>query len=310
MKVIIAEDDLTTRATLSGLVGKMGYECISVENGVQALQAYNDLNEPCLLLVDWEMPELDGISLCQQIKAMSKLNPPYIILVTGRVEPKDIVEGLEQGADDYICKPFNAPELIARIQVAKRTLDLHMELEKVRNKLKHQADHDGLTGLLNRRAAMKLLSSEANRCIRANENLHVAISDIDNFKAINDRYGHSVGDRVIQQVSASMSECFRDYDILARYGGEEFLIAINSDAEEVDELFERLRQHVESTQIDIEGGESIHVTMSIGGCSLVPDLIKKSRLVDILSAADECLYRAKSAGKNCIIWEVKSGPKL
>lgn len=304
MKVIIADDDPTTRVVLSSLVGKMGYETILAEDGEAAWQAYLKQDTPCLLLLDWEMPKIDGAELCQKVKAHSesKLNPPYLILVTGRTDPKDIVTGLGQGADDYICKPFNAPELQARIQVARRTLELHQELYEMRRILKYQATHDDLTGLLNRRAAIEALNKEVHRAERAGNKLHVAICDIDNFKRINDTYGHFVGDQVLQSVSQTMQGIFRPYDLVARYGGEEFLIAISDKEETATDAFSRLLQEISSLKIPAEGHDDIQLTLSLGLSSRAQSLSEKT-VSEMLIEADRRLYQAKAAGKNCIIAE-------
>ena len=299
MKVLIADDDPTTRVVLSSLVEKMGHTTQAVEDGEAAWQIYQQDQSPCLMLVDWEMPKLDGIQLCQRIKGQSSLNPPYIILITSRTEAEDIVEGLDKGADDYICKPFNAPELMARIQVAERTLKLHQELFEARQALKYQATHDELTGLLNRRAALDLLPKEFHRAQRLGHKLHLAICDIDDFKRINDTYGHFVGDRALRSVAECMQQVFRPYDVIARFGGEEFLIAISDENVDAKEAFERLRAEVSSLPIAVEGQESVNLTVSIG-VSTAKGELSKMHLDELLIEADKLLYAAKEAGKNCI----------
>lgn len=301
MKVIIADDDPTTLLVLSSLVKKMGYEVTAVADGAAALEAYQQEPKPCLMLVDWEMPELDGIQLCEQIKAASQLNPPYIILLTGRQDPNDVAEGLEKGADDYICKPFNTPILMARIKVAKRTLDINQQLHDAQQALRYQATHDELTGLMNRRAAFEALAKEASRAERMHHTLHIAICDLDNFKTINDTFGHFFGDEVLQQTASVMQRIFRSYDLISRYGGEEFLIVISQDKDQDGiDLFRRLLSEISTYPFTTADGQEAQITMSIGLCSGIGACLTE-KVNDMLLEADRCLYQAKAAGKNRVV---------
>ncbi|MCW8887169.1 MAG: diguanylate cyclase [Motiliproteus sp.] len=300
MKVLIADDDSTTRLVLSSLVERLGYETVTVCDGEAAWQEYEKDLSPCLMLIDWEMPILDGPQLCERIKQHSSLNPPYIILVTARTDPNDIVKGLEKGADDYICKPLNPAELMARIQVANRTLHLHQEFHQARKAMKYQATHDELTGLLNRRAALDTLSRELHRSERTGHDLHVAICDIDNFKRINDSYGHFTGDMVLKTVASTMQEVLRPYDLVARFGGEEFLIAIVDAEDSAYDAFERLRAEIAKRTISTPENEDINLTISIGAHSVRHDKTDID-MEEILVKADNLLYEAKRSGKNCVV---------
>lgn len=307
MQVVIADDDPTTQMVLSGIVSKLGYEALLASDGEEAwelLQGSLQQDDSCLMLVDWEMPVLNGIELCKRIQQQDFMTPPYTILITGRNDVEDIVEGLEQGADDYICKPFKVTELVARIKVAKRTLDLHHELNLVRQRLTYQANYDGLTGLLNRRAAFEMLEKEFARAQRTEDELHVAICDVDDFKMINDTHGHFSGDNVLREIALRMTELMRSYDIVARFGGEEFLIAFSGHQLDARDTFERLRCCIADRPIQISETKVLNVSMSVGGVTLpfasVPSA-KSCELHDILVKADEHLYQAKGAGKNCTV---------
>ncbi|MAC47631.1 MAG: diguanylate cyclase response regulator [Oceanospirillum sp.] len=306
MNVIIADDDPTTQMILTGIVSKQGYEPLLAADGEEAwalLQSSLEQDDSCLMLIDWEMPVLNGIELCQRIQQQEFMTPPYTILITGRNDVEDIVEGLEQGADDYICKPFKVTELVARIKVAKRTLDLHHELNLVRQRLSHQANYDDLTGLLNRRAAFDMLEKEFARVQRSGDELHVAICDVDNFKTINDTYGHFSGDIVLREIAGRMKELMRSYDIVARIGGEEFLIAFSGNQLNGQDTFERLRLCIADKPIVIDNGE-LSVSISVGAITFsspLGSIIKSLELHDILLKADEHLYQAKGAGKNCTV---------
>ncbi len=305
MQVVIADDDATTQMILKGLVAKMGYEVSLAVNGEEAwdiVQKNQEIHMPCLMLLDWEMPLLNGLQLCQRIKKQEYLTPPYIILVTARTETEDIVEGLNKGADDYICKPFQVSELVARINVAKRTLNLNHELYNVRQELLYKATHDELTGLLNRRAALEMLEKEFARYHRYNNTLHLAICDIDNFKAINDTYGHFIGDIVLKEISSRMASIFRPYDIVSRFGGEEFLIAVNDEDSSGNHVFERLRHNIFNHPIAIDDKQEIQVSISTGLISITNHQTELS-LHELLIKTDELLYQAKGQGKNCTVRE-------
>ena len=313
MQVVIADDDPTTQMILSGIVSKLGYEPMLAGDGEEAwelLQGSLQRDDSCLMLVDWEMPVLNGIELCQRIQQQDVMTPPYTILITGRNDVEDIVEGLEQGADDYICKPFKATELVARIKVAKRTLDLHHELNLVRQRLTYQANYDGLTGLLNRRAAFEMLEKEFARAQRTRDELHVAICDVDNFKIINDTYGHFSGDNVLREIAQRMTELMRSYDIVARFGGEEFLIAFSGSQLNAKDTFERLRCCIADQPISMSGAKILDVSISLGGVTLpFTDFseAKPCELHDVLVKEDENLYRAKGEGKNCTVSTILTG---
>ncbi|WP_181161504.1 GGDEF domain-containing response regulator [Maribrevibacterium harenarium] len=306
MKVIIAEDDLTTRLLLDAIVSNIGFQTIPVTNGREAWEAYIKLDEPCVLLLDWDMPEINGHDLACKIKNHAHAVPPYIILITGRNDSTDVVKGLEDGADDYICKPFNAPELEARINVGKRTISLHRQLHETKEILQYQATHDSLTGLHNRRALLDLLSQEVKRAHRLNMNLHVAMCDVDFFKHINDSYGHFKGDEVLKSVADSIKQSLREYDLVGRYGGDEFVIAFSSFQNSAMEIFERIRMTIAGLQFncnETQTGDISHfsLTTSMGVSSFSHANLATLSLDEMLKTADEQLYEAKTQGRNQVI---------
>ena len=190
-------------------------------------------------------------------------DPPYIILLTSRNDSSDVAIGLDAGANDYVRKPFEPVEFKARLQVGRRMLDLQTEAIAARAQLVHQAKHDALTGLPNRRAIMNAFEREIDRAGRQQIPLAVGMCDIDHFKKINDTHGHLVGDAVLHEVAQRINSTLRSYDNCDRYGGEEFLILVNSEEEEANEVFERLRQVVSACPI-VVGDVSCLVTISCG----------------------------------------------
>ena len=299
MKLLIADDDLTSRVLLENLTRKWGWEPVVVEDGEAAWEVLQQDTAPRLLLIDWEMPRLNGLALCQRIRKQSDTDPAYIILLTSRNQTIDIVTGLEEGANDYITKPFNNVELQARVQVGKRMLGLQQELNQAKEMLAFQASHDVLTGLLNRRAIMEALYKELSRSFRQQQPLCIAMCDIDFFKKINDNYGHLAGDHVIREVTQRISSELRPYDLVGRYGGEEFLLVFNSSVQDAFKLLERMRLSIANTPFNYEK-EVLKVTIS-SGVTVYDSFDDEGDKQVLIDQADKALYEAKENGRNRVV---------
>ena len=299
MKLLIADDDLTSRVLLENLTRKWGWEPVVVEDGEAAWEVLQQDTAPRLLLIDWEMPRLNGLALCQRIRKQSDTDPAYIILLTSRNQTIDIVTGLEEGANDYITKPFNNVELQARVQVGKRMLGLQQELNQAKEMLAFQASHDVLTGLLNRRAIMEALYKELSRSFRQQQPLCIAMCDIDFFKKINDNYGHLAGDHVIREVTQRISSELRPYDLVGRYGGEEFLLVFNSSVQDAFKLLERMRLSIANTPFNYEK-EVLKVTIS-SGVTVYDSFDEEGDKQVLIDQADKALYEAKENGRNRVV---------
>jgi len=300
MKLLIAEDDKTSRLILRSVCSKWGYDVTCAEDGQAAWDIMQADETPQLLIIDWEMPRMNGIELCQLISEKFTKNPPYIILLTSRTETQDIVKGLKAGANDYIAKPFNNDELRVRISVGRRMIELQDTLNDTLKQLTALASIDVLTGLLNRRAIMESLTKEIRRVERNNHILCIGMCDIDHFKSINDTYGHLVGDEVLKEVTIRMQDALRVNDLLGRYGGEEFLVITPIDmVENATIVYERICQKVAATPIEIYD-VSITVTISCGVTSYMADN-DGQKLETVIARADEALYQAKHEGRNRVV---------
>jgi diguanylate cyclase (GGDEF)-like protein len=298
MRVLIAEDDLTSRSILTAILKKWGHDPVVTRDGREAWDALQAPDAPKLVLLDWNMPELDGPDVCRRLRERESSDPPYVILLTGRGETADIVIGLDAGANDYIAKPYDAAELQARIQVGRRMLELQSRLIEARDALEHQATHDPLTGIWNRRAILDRLATELSRARRDEGTLSVGMLDIDHFKRINDSHGHQVGDEVLVGFCERVRAELRQHDCLGRYGGEEFLvIAAGRGGKDDESLYRRLCAKVAGTRMATSAGE-LPVTVSIG----VAHGAGSSTVDDLLAAADAALYRAKDAGRNRVVF--------
>ena len=296
MKLLIAEDDLTSRTILAAVARKWGYEPIAVEDGEAAWEVLRRPEPPRLLLLDWMMPRLDGLALCRRIRREESSDPPFIILLTGRGETEDIVKALEAGANDHVAKPFENAELRARLDVGKRMLDLQEQLRRVTEALAIRATQDSLTGLLNRGAIMEALDQEMARAQRRQQTLCVGLCDIDHFKRVNDTHGHLAGDAVLREAARRIEAALRPFDHVGRYGGEEFLILVAATQDQAAALFERIR-HVFADAPFVVEQAALDVTISCGATFFTPPADERIDTA-LIAAADAALYRAKDAGRN------------
>jgi diguanylate cyclase (GGDEF)-like protein len=303
MKLLIAEDDNTSRIMLTAVTKQWGYEPVAVENGHEAWQLMQQDSPPCLLLLDWEMPGMTGIDLCKEIRKIPNDTPPYILLLTGRADTEDIVEGLKAGANDYVAKPYKPAELQVRIEVGYRMISLQKSLAEALDELRFHATYDALTGIYNRRAILETLHHEVSRVKRQNTPLYVAMCDIDHFKKINDSHGHITGDEVIREIIFRIKTVLRDADFIGRYGGEEFLIICNASDDKPSTVFERMCKFVSNKPISY-AGKSIPVTISCGVTKMhtLSDKSTEQLMSQILSDADKALYIAKDAGRNQVAY--------
>jgi diguanylate cyclase (GGDEF)-like protein len=294
MKVLVAEDDLTTCTTLTALLEKWGYKTIAVADGRKAWELLQSVDAPKLIILDWNMPEMNGLEVCSRLRQAKTTNPPYIILLTSRHKKTDTVKGLDAGANDYVVKPFDSDELLARVRVAHKMLDLQSDLNKARDDLLYQAMHDQLTGIFNRRALLEILKKELSRAGREFRGLCVCMCDIDHFKLVNDKYGHKVGDEVLCGFISTMNNELREYDTIGRIGGEEFVILIPTPERQINKtLCERLCSSVANTEFFTSAGP-ISITVSIG----VTSNTESDSVDSMLARADTALYRAKLEGRN------------
>jgi two-component system, cell cycle response regulator len=302
-RVLVAEDDTVTRLILKHWILRWGYEIVVVGNGQEAWQVLQHERPPEIVIVDWAMPGIDGIELCRRLRDKSRSYYHYILMVTSRTDEIDVVHALESGADDCLGKPFGEAELRARLLVANRILALQNELIHAREELRAQAMRDGLTGLWNRAAFLDLFQHELERAARANAHTGLLLLDLDNFKRVNDTYGHPAGDLVLKEVARRLRQNVRSYDFVGRYGGEEFFIALpGSDREQLCQRAEAIRNAICSEPVRVPQGD-VPVSLSIGAA--VADCGEKS-VSDLLAIADIGLYKAKGAGRNRSVFCRKS----
>jgi diguanylate cyclase (GGDEF)-like protein len=296
MNILVADDNVSFRTWLERTLTGWGYEVVASADGQEAWQRLREVNGPRLALLDWMMPGLDGVDICRAIRLRAAAPYVYVILITARADPQDLVGGLEAGADDYLVKPVDLHELRARLRVGRRILDLQEQLLAAHEVLRHQATHDPLTGLWNRTVILDRLERELARCRREGKVVGVLMVDVDHFKGLNDAHGHPAGDAALREISRRLTAGIRPYDSVGRYGGEEFLLVLpECDPTAVAHLGERLREVVAATRLDLPEG-LISVTISVGGAA--SGAADGDSVESLVRAADAALYRAKRAGRD------------
>jgi len=304
LQVLIAEDDRVSRRILQSTLAKWGYDVVVTRDGDQAWSVLQRPDAPSLAIVDWMMPGLDGLELCRRVRERHEPSRSYtyIILLTGNSQREDIITGMDAGADDYVTKPFDSGELRARLRAAQRVLDLEAQLLQSQQALQHQANHDSLTGLLNRSAILGILVKELTRAQREGKPVAVILADIDYFKRINDTHGHEAGDVALRETARTMQAAMRPYDTIGRYGGEEFLIVMpGCDEPTAAQRAEGIRRSVGKAEI-IAAGQAISLTVCMGvtawheGSPVSTDTL--------IQAADAAMYSAKRSGRNRVVMTV------
>ncbi len=298
MRILVAEDDAISRTLLERTLQRAGYSVIAVENGAQAVAELVKQDAPRLALLDWVMPEMDGVEVCREMRRRKEQAYKYLILLSSRESKGDIVAGLESGADDYLTKPFDLDELKARLRTGHRILELEDHLVEARESMRFQATHDLLTSLWNRGVIVELMSHEIMRSRRERSCTAVMMCDIDHFKSVNDQFGHSVGDDVLREVARRLHNSVRSYDMVGRYGGEEFLVALNKcDPGSAVSRAENLRTLIGGRPVQT-ANKPVSVTISIG--LALSTEFTECTIEELMHEADMALYAAKAAGRNCV----------
>ena len=295
MKILIVEDDPGSRRLVTLRLTAAGHEVVEAEDGQVAWELFQ--REPFqMVITDWMMPRLDGRDLIRNIRSSGQKGYTYIIMLTAIDDKSQVVTGLESGADEYLTKPFDNKELIARVASGERILKLEEELTQAHRQMEILAMQDGLTGISNRRAIEEHARAELDHARRKECPLSVILLDIDHFKAINDQYGHLVGDHILRHLAKILTRNLRQYDRIGRWGGEEFIVILpDTKISEAIIVAERMRAETVETKLSLENGKYYEVQISLGVACASGSYPTLAKLVD---AADQAMYQAKKAGRN------------
>lgn len=298
-RILVVDDNPDNVDIITTRLSFLEYEVVSATRGEEALEKVSQ-NPPDLILLDVMLPGLDGYEVARRIKGDDSLPFIPIILVTARDSTQDKVTGLDAGAEDYLTKPINFPELEARVRSMLRIKRLQDQLESYTQELERLSISDGLTGLFNHRHIHELLEAEFERSSRSHDSIGVAMFDLDNFKQVNDTYGHQAGDRVLKVMAEILRDTAREVDMLGRYGGEEFIAVLpETELQEAAVFADRVRERVEQRKFEVGNGKYIGMTLSAGVATYPSQGVgDPHQLVDW---ADRALYAAKRGGRNRIV---------
>jgi len=293
--VLVVDDSPVARKLVEITLPQETYVVLQAKTGQEALELFAK-HRPGLVITDWLMPDLSGTELCERLRAEFHDIPTYIILLSGVSEKSKVVKGFQSGADDYLTKPFHAEELLARVEVGRRIVALHREIEEKNRFLEQLALTDELTGLPNRRAIEQWANRQLRGAIRHDFSFWIVMADLDRFKSINDAHGHEAGDQVLKKFADMLRTNTRQCDICGRLGGDEFVwIVTFVDEKGVRIAVERLREVIES-QTFVFGGSEVRVTASFGIATR--RCMDASSFDHLLAQADTALYSAKRVGRN------------
>jgi diguanylate cyclase (GGDEF)-like protein len=320
LRVLVVDDEPTSLRLVQALLERKGHQVTTACNGHEAMAKAMQA-PPQMVVTDWMMPGMDGVELCRRLRSTEAGRDLYILILTGQNEEERIVEAFEAGADDHVAKPVNPKLLLARIRPGIRVIQLQERLQgEVREKdvanarlaiekrkFKVASMTDALTELPNRRYAMKRLEKEWATNQRSHLPLSVILLDIDNFKSVNDTYGHDVGDQVLIATARAVHKVLRTSDTCTRMGGEEFLVICpGTPLDGALQLAERIRLAVESNQVVSAAFTQGKVTISLGvSCTTMSGV---DSIDWLLKFADEGVYFAKRTGRNRVALAPGSEP--
>ncbi|UCD87088.1 MAG: diguanylate cyclase [Desulfobacterales bacterium] len=294
-RILIVDDSRLIAHVAKTILTKRGHEVILAKDGKAGVEAAKS-ERPDIILLDLIMPVMDGYEVCEHLKQDDSTKEIPVIMVTSKAEAADKVKGLEMGALDYVTKPFDEGELVARVNIHLRLRELYEAVQEQNRQLQEMANRDGLTGLYNHRYFHEKLSQDFLRAKRYHEYLSCILFDIDHFKKFNDTYGHQTGDVVLRALASVIQRSTRESDLAARYGGEEFAIVLyHTDGQAAYEAAERFRQEVESNEVE-DNGKVLRVTISLGIATFPHEKIHDSK--ELIEYADQALYKAKENGRN------------
>jgi two-component system cell cycle response regulator len=297
LQVLVVDDSPVYRKLVQHALEGNPYSLMFAKSGREALELFAR-HLPAMVITDWLMPDFSGLDLCQQLRADIHRGYTYIILLTSIAEKGNVVKGLAAGADDYLTKPFDPGELLARIGVGRRIIDLHRQIDAKNKLLEEMAHSDSLTGLPNRRAIEEWAARQLRAAARHGFPYWVVLADLDSFKGINDTYGHVGGDSMLKKFADILKTVVRASDICGRLGGDEFVMVITHvEADAIFKTVERFREQLAQQQFEL-GSERISMTASFG----IAGLNGKENIdfITLLRGADKALYAAKRAGRNLI----------
>jgi diguanylate cyclase (GGDEF)-like protein len=307
--ILVIDDQPGNLTLLQRILTNQGYKVHLETNGITAIETAKN-NLPDLILLDIYLPEMDGYDVCIRLKEIDLLKDVPVIFISTLSDVLDKVKAFSVGGIDYITKPFDFEEVLARVkthlkirglqtQLEEKTANLEAEIArriKAEAELKRLASLDPLTGIHNRRTFFELAEVELERALRYGDSITLLMMDIDHFKKVNDCFGHIFGDQILINFAHLCKNHLRSFDLVARYGGEEFIIMLpHTDIEAGKSIAERIRLLVKEKEYTCKD-QTFTVTVSAGITEL--DHTKPIALSALIEQADQALYQAKRSGRN------------
>lgn len=293
IKILVVDDEDNFRSTLRDFLAAHNHHILEAGNGVQALEVI-EKEEVDLVISDMRLPKMDGITFTHKVKERRQDIP--VIVMTAYASIESAVEAMKAGASDFITKPFKFAHILFIIERAMETKQLR-EMAVKSEYYKQLSNLDGMTSLYNYRFFKEMLKHEVDRHTRYNRSLSLLMIDIDDFKQINDNYGHLVGDQVLKQIAELLKSSIRSHDLVARYGGEEFAVILpETMEEEAIKVGDRIVSTIRNHQFNlIEGKSPESLSVTVGLASFPKDAENPEQLV---GNSDQALLEGKNAGKN------------
>lgn len=308
MRILVVDDDASMRVMLKAMLERAGHVVKVAEDGRQGLEMATEF-QPQLMVVDWLMPEMSGIELASALRQTRVGRSIYIVILTSLEEEDRLIEAFEHGVDDFINKPLKPRVLAARIRAGQRVVSLQEEIEADREEIRRFAAElattnrrlqevaltDALTGFPNRRYAMERIAQEWASAIRSGQDLACMMVDVDEFKKINDVYGHDIGDQALRLTAQALKQGLRAHDVVCRTGGDEFLIICpNTTLDQALACAERVRRAVDGLEINLPNAV-VDLTISLGVS------VRDEAMADfeaLIRRADQALLQSKQRGRN------------
>jgi two-component system, cell cycle response regulator len=293
--ILLAEDSALYRRMIAKHLNEWGFDFVKARDGKEAWKLLVKPDGPRLAVIDWVLPEIEGIEICRRLRSRPEGAPyTYTLLLTAKSQKQEMLQAMDAGADDFLTKPFDPAELKARLLVGKRIVELQQKLVSANDALHFAASHDFLTRVWNRGEILEFLRRELARARRGNLPVGVALVDVDHFKRVNDKFGHQAGDFVLQEVAKRFSSSLREYDGVGRYGGEEFLLIIpGCDLTTLVRRTNQIRASISNEPI-LSTPEATTITVSMGVAVAEP----QESVESLLQRTDDALYRAKHLGRD------------
>ncbi len=305
-EILVVDDDGPTRALIARWLKSAGFVCAEAASGEEALELVTgDPGKYEAMVLDVMMPGMDGFDVLKQLKTRPQTNGIPVLFLTASATEGDIVRGVEEGAADYLLKPFSGPVLVAKLRAIRQRSRAEWMLRRKLQSAEQNATTDGLTGLLNRRSFDDRLIELSAYSVRHREPLSLLMLDIDRFKSVNDEFGHPAGDVALRFVADRVRRVLRLGDLAFRYGGEEFAVLLRKcDAIGGLGVYDRLRDELKRTPVELGRGAS--KCLSVSGGLATMETGNNFREGELVSRADEALYRAKHGGRDKVEMETPS----